>query len=55
LAQASDLGMKPLIAHCNLALARNLHAAGEVKGALEHQTVAEKSYREMGMSKRLSL
>jgi tetratricopeptide (TPR) repeat protein len=52
MAQASDLGMKPLIAHCNLALAMNLNAAGEVTAAQEHQAAAEKSYGEMGMSNR---
>ena len=49
MAQASDLGMKPLIAHCNLALGIQLNAAGEVRVAQEHQTIADKLYRTMGM------
>jgi len=48
--QASDLGMRPLVAHCNLALAVQLNAAGEAKAAVDHQSIAETSYRTLGMS-----
>lgn len=50
MAQASELGMKPLIAHCNLALGTQLNAAGQASVAKEHQSVADTLYRKMGMA-----
>lgn len=47
--QACDLGMRPLIAHCNSAVGVQLAAAGQVGIAREHQAVADTLYRTMGM------
>jgi tetratricopeptide (TPR) repeat protein len=46
---ATDLGMRPELAHAHLGLARLLRNAGAQEQAREHLTTAAKMYREMDM------
>jgi tetratricopeptide (TPR) repeat protein len=46
---ATELGMRPLDAHCRLGLARLYHRTGKQQEAEEHFTSARSLYREMGM------
>jgi DNA-binding NtrC family response regulator/tetratricopeptide (TPR) repeat protein len=48
LALADALGMRPLVAHCHLGLARLSRRAGDHGRAHEHLTTATTMYREMG-------
>src|SRR5207302_4704268 len=50
LALASELGMRPLIAHCHAGLGRLYQRTGERPLAREHFTTATTMYREMEMS-----
>ena len=47
---ASELGMRPLVAHCHLGLGKHYRRTGEAIKAQEHLTTATAMYREMGMS-----
>jgi class 3 adenylate cyclase/tetratricopeptide (TPR) repeat protein len=47
---ATDLGMRPELAHAHLGLARLLRNAGAHEQAREHLTTATPMYREMGMT-----
>jgi tetratricopeptide (TPR) repeat protein len=47
---ATDLGMRPELAHAHLGLARLLRNAGALEQAREHLTTATTMYREMGMT-----
>jgi tetratricopeptide (TPR) repeat protein len=49
LALASDLGMRPLAAHCHLGLGKLYRHIGKREPAQEHLTTAATMYREMGM------
>jgi class 3 adenylate cyclase/tetratricopeptide (TPR) repeat protein len=46
---ASDLGMRPLVAHCHLGLGKLYRRTGQRQAALEHLTTATTMYRIMGM------
>jgi tetratricopeptide (TPR) repeat protein len=46
---ATDLGMRPLTAHCHLGLGKLYRRAGRPDLAREHLTTATTMYREMGM------
>jgi hypothetical protein len=46
---ATDLGMRPLIAHCHLGLAKLRRRRGDRGQAQEHLTIATTMYREMDM------
>jgi hypothetical protein len=48
-ALASDLGMRPLVAHCHLGLGNLLRSANTVADAGEHLEAAITMYREMTM------
>src|SRR5262249_193004 len=50
LTRASDLGMRPLVAHCHLDLGRLYRGTGDQVKAQEHLTTATTMYREMGMT-----
>jgi class 3 adenylate cyclase/tetratricopeptide (TPR) repeat protein len=50
LALASELGMRPLIAHCHLGLGKLYRRTGKREQAQEHLTTATTMYREMGMT-----
>jgi DNA-binding NtrC family response regulator/tetratricopeptide (TPR) repeat protein len=50
LALASELGMRPLVAHCHLALGKLYRRTGKHEQAREHLTTATTMYREMGMT-----
>jgi tetratricopeptide (TPR) repeat protein len=50
LALASELGMRPLIAHCHLGLGKLYRRTGKREQAREHLTAATTMYREMGMT-----
>jgi sugar phosphate isomerase/epimerase len=50
LALASELGMRPLVAHCHLGLGTLSRRAGKRPEAQEHLTTATTMYREMGMT-----
>jgi tetratricopeptide (TPR) repeat protein len=50
LALATELGMRPLAAHCHLGLGQLYHRAGKREPAREHLITATTLYREMGMS-----
>jgi tetratricopeptide (TPR) repeat protein len=50
LALASQLGMRPVVAHCHLGLGRLCCRAGKRQEAQEHFTIAASMYREMGMT-----
>ncbi len=47
---ASELGMRPLIAHCHLGLGKLYRRTGDDAKAQEHLTTAATMYREMGMT-----
>jgi class 3 adenylate cyclase/tetratricopeptide (TPR) repeat protein len=49
MALASELEMRPLVAHCHLGLGQLYRHAGDGASAKEHLTTATVSYREMGM------
>jgi tetratricopeptide (TPR) repeat protein len=47
LALATDLGMRPLVAHCHLGLGKLYRRTGKRQEAHEHLTTAATLYREM--------
>ena len=49
LALAEPRGMRPLVAHCHLGLAKMHRHSGKREQAHEHLTIAWALYREMGM------
>jgi class 3 adenylate cyclase/tetratricopeptide (TPR) repeat protein len=49
-ALASELGMRPLVAHCHLGLGRLHRRAGDRAKAEQHVTTASAMYGEMGMT-----
>jgi len=49
MARATELEMRPLVAHCHLGLGRLWARIGERAGAQEHLTTATRMYREMEM------
>ena len=50
MALASDLGMRPLVAHCHLGLGRLYRHTGDEAKAHHHLTTATTMCREMGMT-----
>ena len=46
---AEELGMRPLIAHCHLGLAKLYRRTGKLEQPDDHLTSATAMYREMGM------
>jgi tetratricopeptide (TPR) repeat protein len=50
LALATQLGMRPLVAHCHLGLGKLYRRTGKREEAREHLTIATTMYREMGMA-----
>jgi hypothetical protein len=48
--RASELEMRPLVAHCHLGLGRLYRRTGEREQAQEHLTTATAIYGEMGMT-----
>ena len=50
LALATELGMRPLVAHCHLGLGKLYRRTGDRAKAQEHLTTATAMYREMGMT-----
>src|SRR5262249_6628036 len=50
LTRASELCMRPLVAHCHLGLGKLYRRTGDHAKANEHLTTATAMYREMGMS-----
>jgi len=50
LSRAIELGMRPLVAHCHLGLAKLYQRTDEREQAQEHLTTATTMYREMGMT-----
>ncbi|HEX6828150.1 MAG TPA: tetratricopeptide repeat protein [Burkholderiales bacterium] len=49
LSLASELGMRPLVAHCHLGLGKLYRRTGKREQAQEHLTTATTMYREMDM------
>jgi uncharacterized protein HemY len=49
LALASELGMRPLVAHCHLGLGKLCRRTAKREQAHEHLTAATTMYREMDM------
>jgi class 3 adenylate cyclase/tetratricopeptide (TPR) repeat protein len=49
LARASELGMRPLVAHCHACLGQLLQSAGDRTAAEEHLATATTMYRDMEM------
>jgi tetratricopeptide (TPR) repeat protein len=49
LALASELGMRPLVAHCHLGLGKLYRQTDHPQEAQEHLTTATRMYREMEM------
>jgi class 3 adenylate cyclase/tetratricopeptide (TPR) repeat protein len=49
LSLASELGMRPLLAHCHFGLGNLYHGAGKRKEAQDHLIAATTMYREMNM------
>ena len=49
MALASELGMRPLVAHCHLGLGKLYRRTGNREQAREHLTIATTMYREMDM------
>jgi len=47
---ASELNMRPLVAHCHLGLGRLYRRTGKREQAQEHLTTATAMYGEMGMT-----
>ena len=50
MALAEELGMRPLVAHCHLGLAKLYRRTGKRKQARDHLTTAMTMYREMSMT-----
>ena len=50
MALASEIGMRPLVAHCHLGLARLYRRTGQRQKAQDHLTAASTMYREMEMA-----
>jgi len=50
LALATELEMRPLVAHCHLGLGNLYRRTGKTEQAHEHLTTATTMYREMGMT-----
>jgi hypothetical protein len=50
MALATELGMRPLVAHCHLGLGKLYRRTGKSEQAQEHVTTAMTMYREMGMT-----
>jgi hypothetical protein len=50
MALASELGMRPLVAHCHLGLGKLYRRTGKRQDAQEHLATATMMYREMEMS-----
>jgi tetratricopeptide (TPR) repeat protein len=50
MALAEELGMRPLIAHCQAGLAKLYRYSGQGEQAQEHFATATTMYREMGMT-----
>jgi hypothetical protein len=48
-ALATDLGMRPLVAHCHLGLGKLYHRTQDEVKAREHLTTASTIYREIDM------
>ncbi len=46
---ATELGMRPLVAHCHLGLGKLYRRTGDRAKAMEHLTTARAMYREMDM------
>ena len=46
---ASELGMRPLVAHCHLGLGKLYRRMGKLQDAQQHLTTATTMYREMDM------
>jgi hypothetical protein len=46
---ASELGMRPLVAHCHLGRSKLYRRTGDRQRAQEHLTTATTMYREMDM------
>ena len=49
-ALATELGMRPLVAHCHHGLGKLYRRTGKREQAQEHLTTATMMYREMGMT-----
>ena len=49
MALASELGMRPLVAHCHLGVGKLYRRTGKRDQAQEHLTTATTMYREMDM------
>jgi len=49
LARATELGMRPVVAHCHLGLGKLYRRTGDQTKAQEHPTTAATMYREMDM------
>jgi tetratricopeptide (TPR) repeat protein len=49
IARGIDLAMRPLVAHCHLALGKLYRRTGQREPGLEHLTTATTMYREMDM------
>ena len=47
---ATELGMRPLVAHCHLGLGKLYRRTGQHEQAQEHLTTATTMYRAMGMT-----
>jgi hypothetical protein len=47
---ATQLGMRPLVAHCHLGLGKLYRRTGKREQAQEHLTTATTMYREMDMT-----
>jgi len=47
---ASELGMRPLVAHCHLGLGKLYRRTGKHEQARDHLAAAATMYREMGMT-----
>jgi tetratricopeptide (TPR) repeat protein len=50
LSLATELGMRPLVAHCHFGLGKLYYRTGDRAKAQEHLTTATTMYREMGMT-----
>jgi hypothetical protein len=50
LAVATELGMRPLVAHCHLGLGKLYRRTDKREQAQEHLATATTMYREMGMT-----
>ena len=50
MALATELGMRPLVAHCHLGLCKFYKRTGKREQAQEHLTSAATMFREMGMT-----